>query len=226
MKFLFVALFLVFGINVAGCQGADESPREPAKAADTTTSEPTAKPTGDRKMPDLETVTLGAGCFWCIEAVLDRIEGVESVQSGYMGGKTANPNYQQVCTGLTGHAEVVQVKFDPRKLPFDKLLDIFWQLHDPTQLNRQGVDEGTQYRTAIFYHTEEQKSVAEASKKKWNAAGEFSSPIVTEITAATTFYPAEDYHQEFFARNPTNAYCRVNILPKFKKLGLLKDSDR
>jgi peptide-methionine (S)-S-oxide reductase len=172
-----------------------------------------------------ETITLGAGCFWCIEAVLDRIDGVESVESGYMGGHVENPTYEHVCSGTTNHAEVVQVTFDPQKLPLDKLLDIFWQLHDPTTLNRQGNDEGTQYRSVIFYHTEEQKEAAEKSKDKWNKSGKFSAPIVTEISPASTFYRAEEYHQEYFARNPGNPYCRWNILPKFKKLGLLKETD-
>lgn len=173
----------------------------------------------------MEKITLGAGCFWCIEAVLDRIKGVESVVSGYMGGDTENPTYEQICTGTTNHAEVVEVTFDPEVISFDKLMDVFWQLHDPTTLNRQGFDVGTQYRSAIFYHNDEQREIAEASKKKWDAAGKFKSPIVTEITAASVFYPAEMYHQEYFAKNPRDRYCRANILPKFQKLGLLQESD-
>lgn len=172
-----------------------------------------------------ETITFGAGCFWCVEAVFLRIKGVESAVSGYMGGKNPNPTYEQVCTGRTGHAEVVQVKFDPNTLPLEKLLDVFWQLHDPTTLNRQGFDVGTQYRSAIFYHAPEQKAAAEQSKKKWNESGKFKDPIVTEITPASEFYKAEDYHQDYFNKNPGNPYCRANILPKFKKLGLLKESD-
>ncbi len=179
----------------------------------------------ESSMKKLETITLGAGCFWCIEAVLDRIDGVESVVSGYMGGVVKNPSYQLVCTGTTGHAEVVQVQFDPEILPVDKLLDVFWQLHDPTTLNRQGLDVGTQYRSAIFYHTEAQRKAAEESKKKWNATRQFRGKIVTEITAASDFYEAEDYHQEYFEKNRRNPYCRANILPKFKKLGLLKSTD-
>jgi peptide-methionine (S)-S-oxide reductase len=175
---------------------------------------------------ELETITLGAGCFWCIEAVLLRIKGVESVVSGYMGGQIVNPTYEQVCTGRTGHAEVVQVRFDPEVMPLDQLLDVFWQLHDPTTLNRQGFDVGTQYRSAIFYHDAEQKEAAQKSKDKWNESGKFRDPIVTEITAASEFYKAEAYHQDYFAKNPRNPYCRANILPKFKKLGLLKPSDK
>jgi peptide-methionine (S)-S-oxide reductase len=177
-------------------------------------------------MPEqTETATLGAGCFWCVESVLLRIKGVQSVTSGYAGGDVANPSYDEVCTGRTGHAEVVQITFDPTILPFDKLLDVFWQLHDPTTLNRQGPDIGTQYRSVIFYHSPEQRETAIASKEKWDKTGKFQNPIVTEITEAPTFYPAESYHQDFFNKNPTNIYCRINILPKFKKLGLLKESD-
>ncbi|MFC1757789.1 peptide-methionine (S)-S-oxide reductase MsrA [Planctomycetota bacterium] len=180
----------------------------------------------ESEMPELEKITFGAGCFWCIEAVLDRIEGIEEVTSGYMGGETVNPTYRDICTGLTGHAEVVEVKFDPKQLPLEKLLDIFWQLHDPTTLNRQGADVGTQYRSAIFYSSEKQKEAAEASKKKWNETRKFRGKIVTEITEEDIFYSAEGYHQEYFAKNPNDRYCRFNILPKFKKLGLLEKSDR
>ena len=167
-----------------------------------------------------EVVTLGAGCFWCIEAVYDQIDGVYSTTSGYMGGTVNNPTYDQICTGTTGHAEVVQVVFDPEKLKFEKLLEWFWALHDPTTLNRQGADVGTQYRSAIFYHSEEQKKKAEASKKA--AAPDYKSPIVTEITKLETFYPAENYHQDFYAQNKTNGYCRAVISPKLEKLKLEK----
>jgi methionine-S-sulfoxide reductase len=196
---------------------------EPADAAD---ARQLSSPQENRAMPQqTETATLGAGCFWCVESVLLRIKGVQSVTSGYAGGQRANPTYEEVCTGQTGHAEVVQITFDPAVLPYDKLLDVFWQLHDPTTLNRQGPDVGTQYRSVIFYHSPAQRETAIASREKWDKSGQFKSPIVTEITAAPTFYPAEGYHQDFFNKNPTNAYCRINILPKFKKLGLLKESD-
>ena len=170
--------------------------------------------------PALETITLAAGCFWCVEAVLERLEGICRVTSGYMGGHTAKPSYREVCSGATGHAEVVQVQFDPRALPLQQLLEIFWLLHDPTTLNRQGADVGTQYRSAIFYHDEAQKVAAEASKKQADASGRFSAPIVTEIVPASEFHPAEDYHQSFYKLNPTNNYCRLVIPPKLKKLGL------
>ncbi|MCA9211893.1 MAG: peptide-methionine (S)-S-oxide reductase MsrA [Planctomycetales bacterium] len=234
-------VFLLVALVASGCNApaeatdANQSKTESTENTETAKTETANSKTSSsdankedkdsKKMPELETITFGAGCFWCIEAVLDRIEGVHEVTSGYMGGQTIQPTYREVCTGLTGHAEVVEVKFDPKKLPLDKLLDIFWQLHDPTTLNRQGPDVGTQYRSAIFYHSDEQKAAAEKSKEKWNESRKFRGKIVTEITEASEFYEAEEYHQEYFARNPNDRYCRYNILPKFKKLGLLKKSD-
>ena len=175
------------------------------------------------KMPEVpagaEVVTLGAGCFWCIEAAYKQLPGVISATSGYMGGKTKNPTYEDICNGGTGHAEVVQVVFDPKKIPFEKILAWFWDLHDPTTLNRQGNDIGEQYRSAIFYHTDEQKKIAEASKAA--AKGNFKDPIVTEITKASEFYPAENYHQNYYKENKSkNPYCRFVIEPKLKKLNL------
>ncbi len=210
--------------NRAATQASHRSNVETLPIATAEADEPTAKQE-ETDMRELETITLGAGCFWCIEAVLERFEGVDSVVSGYMGGTVKKPTYEQVCTGLTGHAEVVQIHFDPKKLPLDKLLDVFFLMHDPTTLNRQGPDAGTQYRSAIFYQNEAQRAIAEKTKKKWTESGKFRDPIVTEITPASEFYPAEDYHQEYFAKNPRNPYCRANILPKFKKLGLLKRND-
>jgi methionine-S-sulfoxide reductase len=171
----------------------------------------------------LETIVLGAGCFWCTEAILERVKGVESVDSGYSNGTVENPTYKEVCTGSTGHAEVVEVKFDPEVLPLEKLLDIFFDLHDPTTLNRQGADRGTQYRSGIYYSTDEQKKIATEVTKRWNESGHYKDPIVTEIVKAEKFYPAEDYHQDYFANQPTARYCQVVIMPKLKKLGLLKD---
>jgi len=182
----------------------------------------TSSGTADVKKQDaLEVISLGAGCFWCIEAVIERIKGVESADSGYMGGHVKNPTYEQVCTKTTGHAEVCVVKFDPKVISLEKLLDAFWELHDPTTLNRQGNDRGPQYRSAIFYYNDDQKKIAEASKKK--AASKFDDPIVTEITKASEFYVAEDYHQDYFENNKNAPYCRVMIVPKLKKMGLLKD---
>lgn len=163
-----------------------------------------------------ETATLGGGCFWCMEAVYERLPGVISVTSGYAGGHIANPTYEQVCTGTTGHAEVTQITFDPAKISFAKLLEVFWQAHDPTTLNRQGNDEGTQYRSVIFYHDEKQRLIAE--KSKLAAQNDFSSPIVTEIVPFTKFYPAEDYHQGYYDDNTNAGYCRVVITPKLEKL--------
>jgi len=172
------------------------------------------------KVPEgAEVATLGAGCFWCTEAVYRRLDGVISVTSGYTGGKVKNPTYQQICEGDTGHAEVVVVVFDPKKIAYERILAWFWDLHDPTTLNRQGADQGTQYRSAIFYHSEEQKKVAEASKKA--AQANFKDPIVTEITKAPEFYPAENYHQDYYSENKSkNPYCRMVIEPKLKKLKL------
>lgn len=168
----------------------------------------------------METATLAAGCFWCVEAVLQRIEGVHKVDSGYMGGHVKNPTYRQVCTGTTGHAEVVQVVFDPSVLPYEKLVQLFFELHDPTTLNRQGADTGTQYRSAIFYHSDAQKAAAEKVKDELTKAGRFKDPIVTEITKASEFYVAEDYHQDYFNRNREAGYCNAVIWPKLRKLGL------
>ncbi|BCX46139.1 peptide methionine sulfoxide reductase MsrA [Haloferula helveola] len=183
-------------------------------------SEEEKKPAEAPKVPEgAEVITLGAGCFWCVEAVYAQLDGVHAAVSGYMGGTVANPTYEQVCNGTTGHAEVVQVVYDPKKISTEKVIAWFWQLHDPTTLNRQGADVGTQYRSAIFYHTDEQKKIAEASKKA--AASDFEDPIVTEITKDSTFYPAENYHQDFYAENKSkNGYCRMVIEPKLKKLKL------
>jgi len=179
-----------------------------------------ASPMSEPKTSATEVATFGAGCFWCVEAVLERVDGVVKVTSGYMGGSVKNPTYEDVCTGTTGHAEVVQVTFDPNRISYRKLLQIFWKLHDPTTLNRQGADVGTQYRSVIFYHSEAQREAAEASKRAANESGAFGSPIVTEITEAGTFYPAEDYHQDFYRLNPNHQYCRFVIVPKLDKLGL------
>jgi len=164
----------------------------------------------------LETITLGGGCFWCVEAVYERVPGVISVTSGYAGGHTDNPTYKEVCSATTGHAEVAQILFDPAKVSFDKILEVFWQAHDPTTLNRQGADEGTQYRSVIFFHDEKQKLQAE--KSKLAAQADFKNPIVTEIAPLKKFYPAEDYHQGYFDDNTRQPYCQAVIQPKLDKL--------
>jgi peptide-methionine (S)-S-oxide reductase len=164
-----------------------------------------------------EVATLGGGCFWCLEAVYDELRGVLSVESGYSGGEVVNPTYRQVCTGTTGHAEVVQVTFDPEAVSFREILEVFFTIHDPTTLNRQGADVGPQYRSAIFYHDEEQRRVAEEVISDVEARGVWDDPIVTEVTPFDTFYVAEDYHQEYFARNGYQPYCQVVIAPKVAK---------
>ena len=161
--------------------------------------------------------TLAGGCFWCIESVFNRLRGVESAVSGYMGGHTANPTYKDICNGDTGHAEVVQVTFDPAEISYREVLEIFFTLHDPTQLNRQGNDVGTQYRSAVFRHTPEQRAEAEAVISELTAAKQFDAPIVTEVTEAETFYPAEDYHQGYFDQNPNQPYCQFVVAPKVAK---------
>ncbi len=164
-----------------------------------------------------EKITLGAGCFWCVEAVFQQLKGVEKVQSGYSGGTTENPTYKEVCTGATGHAEVVQITYNPEIIDFDEILEVFWAVHDPTTLNRQGADVGTQYRSAIFYHTEKQREVAEAYIKQLNENKAFEQPIVTEVTKFETFYPAEDYHNDYYNNNGDQPYCRMVIRPKVRK---------
>ncbi len=164
-----------------------------------------------------EVATLGGGCFWCLEAVFEQLRGVERVESGYAGGSVANPSYQQVCTGGTGHAEVVQITFDPKVLSFGELLDVFFDIHDPTTLNRQGADVGTQYRSVIFYHSPEQKRLAEEKIAARNAAGEHRMPVVTQVVPFEAFYRAEDYHQSYFRNNPYQGYCQAVVAPKVAK---------
>jgi peptide-methionine (S)-S-oxide reductase len=162
--------------------------------------------------------TLAGGCFWCLEAVFDELRGVEDVRSGYMGGRVKNPSYREVCTGSTGHAEVIQLRFDPAVIGYRDLLEVFFAIHDPTTLNRQGADVGTQYRSAIFYHTPEQKAIAEAFIGELTAAKAYRSPIVTQVAPAEAFYVAEDYHQEYFRNNSTQPYCQFVVAPKVTKL--------
>lgn len=165
----------------------------------------------------LEVTTLGGGCFWCLEAVYLELKGVEKVVSGYSNGHVPNPTYKEVCSGRTGHAEVVQITYDPSVISFEDLLDVFFTIHDPTTLNRQGADVGTQYRSGIFYHNEEQRRIAEEKIRELEAAGLWEDPIVTEVTALDRYYPAEEYHQDYFARNPMQPYCQVVVAPKVAK---------
>src|SRR5579884_2558275 len=167
---------------------------------------------------DMELATFATGCFWCSEAIFARLKGVKSVMPGYSGGKVENPTYEQVCTGRTGHAEAVQIEFDPRIISYEKLLDVFWHTHNPTTPNRQGNDVGTQYRSAIFYHNEKQKEIAERSKREIESQGTYKAPIVTEIVPFTKFYAAEDYHRNYYDQNQDAAYCMFVIDPKINKL--------
>lgn len=175
-------------------------------------SVPAEAPTGAAK------ATFGNGCFWCTEAVFQQLKGVHAVVSGYSGGHVKNPTYRQVCNGSTGHAEVIQITYDPAAVTFEDLLEVFWKTHDPTTKDRQGPDVGTQYRSAIFYHTDEQKRLAELYKEKLDKSGAFGAPIVTEIVPFTEFYSAEDYHQNYYALNPSQGYCHYMIKPKLEKL--------
>lgn len=176
------------------------------------------EPTVVEAKTELAEATFGAGCFWCVEAVFLQLKGVESVESGYMGGTVVNPTYEQVCNEDTGHAEVCHIKYDPKTISFDELLQVFWKTHDPTTPDRQGNDRGPQYRSVVFYHSDEQKALAEEYKKELDAVGAWPDPIVTEISPAAVFYKAEAYHQNFFNLNPGNPYCQVIIPPKLEKL--------
>ncbi|MDF1824091.1 MAG: peptide-methionine (S)-S-oxide reductase MsrA [Verrucomicrobiales bacterium] len=220
-------LFALFAPMVmGGLVACSESPRMEStrEVEEEEVSETPLAVTDDmknEKSGQLELATFGGGCFWCTEAVMERLEGVNEVVSGYMGGHVENPTYEQVCEKTTGHAEVIQVSFDPQKISFSDLLEVFWQAHDPTTLNQQGNDHGPQYRSVIFYHSAEQRNLAEHSKAALDAVEIYSQPAVTEITEASTFWPAEEYHQDFYRQNKSsNPYCRIVISPKMKKLGL------
>ena len=168
-------------------------------------------------MNDLETATVAAGCFWCVEAIFDDLKGVEDVVSGYSGGHSENPTYKEVCSETTGHAEVIQIKFDPDELSFKELLQVFFTVHDPTTLNRQGSDIGSSYRSAVFYHSDEQRRVVEEVITEFTVENVYDNPIVTEVTAFGKFWPAENYHQEYFANNPNQPYCAAVVAPKVAK---------
>ncbi len=185
--------------------------------AETNSQQRVTQSQNEDNMHATDTAYLGAGCFWCVEAVFDELKGVVSVESGYMGGHIDNPTYEQVCAGNTGHAEIARVQFDSSVISFEEILEVFWNVHDPTTLNRQGNDVGTQYRSVVFYDNEQQQNTATAYKAQLDASGVFADPIVTEISPASTFHIAEDYHQEYFAQNPTNGYCSFVVRPKVEK---------
>jgi peptide-methionine (S)-S-oxide reductase len=188
-----------------------------ASCAQNAMDKPLPNSTTIMKDRNTETITFGAGCFWCVEAVFQQLKGVYSVESGYSGGQIKNPSYKEVCTGTTGHAEVCQITYDPGEITLEELLEVYWKTHDPTTLNRQGGDVGTQYRSVIFYHTEEQRQVAEDIKARLNNAKIWNDPIVTEIAPFTIFYMAEDYHQEYYFQNSSQPYCKLVITPKLEK---------
>ena len=193
----------------------------PAPAGTVTLDEKKPMKEGKEAAPGKEVITLGGGCYWCTEAVMERLDGVVDVVSGFMGGHVENPTYEEVCSATTGHAEVISVTFDPAKISLDEILDVFWQAHDPTTLNQQGADHGPQYRSVIFYHSPEQKNIAMASMKKLNESRKYPNPAVTEISAASKFWVAQDDHQNYYVLNKDkNPYCRIVISPKLKKLGM------
>ncbi|MCA9263087.1 MAG: peptide-methionine (S)-S-oxide reductase MsrA [Planctomycetales bacterium] len=224
-----VATMGIIVIAVCGCvqQGTfdvtENEDKSPVAEPTQLTAAPSDSPQAERasatesKPDDLELATLGAGCYWCVEAVFQQLRGVHSVESGFTGGQVRNPSYEQVCSGLTGHAEVCQVRYDPKIVSFTEVLEVFWKTHDPTTLNRQGHDVGTQYRSAIFYHNEEQRKTAEELKEKLDQSGAFSAPIVTEIAKFDVFYKAKEDHQNFYRNNPNYGYCRAVVQPKVDK---------
>jgi peptide-methionine (S)-S-oxide reductase len=206
----FLAFFLFIG-TLMGCAQQQNKREQQAEKAGADSRLLTKNNTG------MEIATFGNGCFWCTEAVFQQLEGVEKVESGYSGGHVDNPTYRQVCTGNTGHAEVLRITYDPKVISFDELLEVFWATHDPTTLNRQGNDVGTQYRSVIFYHNDEQKQLSEKYKKELDASGAFDKPIVTAIEPITNYYAAENYHQDYFLNNGEEPYCRYVVQPKVEK---------
>jgi peptide-methionine (S)-S-oxide reductase len=204
IKLAVTTITALFFINACG-QAKNTNPTAMSKEPATTANS------------NIDTATFGAGCFWCVEAVFQRLNGVISVKSGYSGGSVKNPSYKEVCAGTTGHAEVAQITYDKTVVSFDELLEVFWKTHDPTTLNRQGNDFGTQYRSAVFYHNEEQKKLAEKYKEEINKSGAYPNPVITEISPLINFYPAEDYHQNYFNQNGSEGYCRYVIQPKVEK---------
>jgi peptide-methionine (S)-S-oxide reductase len=209
--FISIAFVYFWGQNVTV-----EQPSVPE--AKIVPAEKTSAPAIERPPTGLAQATFGGGCFWCTEAVFQNLKGVHSVVSGYTGGSVKNPTYQQVCSGTTGHAEAIQITYDPSAIPYEELLEVFWKTHDPTTRDQQGNDFGTQYRSAIFYHDDEQKALAEHYRKKLDASGLFPAPIVTEVVPFTEFYRAEAYHQNYYNQNASQPYCRAVIRPKLDKL--------
>ena len=204
-----LSIMIISLTTLLSCAQNSNNMSEEIKSTMTAKAEPSTSAT--------DTATFGNGCFWCTEAIFQQLEGVEKVESGYSGGHVANPTYKEVCTGNTGHAEALRIVYDPKKISFDELLEVFWQTHDPTTLNRQGNDVGTQYRSVIFFHNNEQKQKAEKYKGELDKSGAFNNPIVTEIVPAQTFYKAENYHQNYYNENGSQPYCQFVIRPKVEK---------
>ena len=204
LKILFISVVSFMGLS--SCAQKDNNSKLKKETKNMTTSN-----------TNLETATFGTGCFWCTEAIFQQLEGVEKVTSGYSGGSVPNPSYEQVCSKTTGHAECLNIMYDPKKISFDELLEVFWQTHDPTTLNRQGADVGTQYRSVVFYHTEEQKAKTAKYKVALDKSGAFDNPIVTTLEPFTIFYPAEEYHQNYYNSNGSQGYCQFVIRPKVEK---------
>jgi len=207
-SFLFLTALALPALAMQACETPNSTTMDTHETLDNERSAST---------PGMDTATFGAGCFWCIEAVFSEMKGVAKVTSGYAGGSVVDPTYKQVCTGTTGHAEVARIIFDPAVVTFDELLEVFWQTHDPTTLNRQGADVGTQYRSVIYYHNDDQKRKAEHYMAELDRSGAFGGPIVTEISPLPVFYAAENYHQEYYAQNPDQGYCQYVIRPKMEK---------
>ena len=206
-------LFLVLAVAAISCKKAASEP-QPQGSSEVSAVEGGSK---DQSRQEERVATFAGGCFWCTEAVFERMDGVNDVISGYIGGHVTNPTYEQVCGKQTGHAEAVEIYYDPSKVDYEELLEVFFKTHEPTRLNKQGPDSGPQYRSSVFYHNEDQKSVAEKYIKKLDASGEYDDKIVTLLEKASTFYPAEEYHQDFFRRNPTHGYCRAFVSNKVRK---------
>jgi peptide-methionine (S)-S-oxide reductase len=204
LRFLFISVVSFMGLNSCAQKNNTPKTKKDNKVMTSSSSK-------------LDTATFGTGCFWCTEAIFQQLEGVEKVTSGYSGGKVPNPTYEQVCSKTTGHAECLNIMYDPKKITFDELLEVFWQTHDPTTLNRQGADVGTQYRSVVFYHNEEQRAKTEKYKAELDKSGAFDNPIVTTLEPFTIFYPAENYHQNYYNNNGSQGYCQFVIRPKVEK---------
>jgi peptide-methionine (S)-S-oxide reductase len=217
-KLKFLILLLLSTQLLMACSSGSQANMSIIGKMDSVIAKGNLKKSNIKKESKMEQITLGAGCFWCVEAVFQNLEGVISVESGYSNGAVENPTYKEVCTGTTGHAEVCQITFDPAKISLEDILEVFWKTHDPTTLNRQGADVGTQYRSGVYFTTPEQEATAKAWKEKLNAEKVFPNPIVTEIVPLTQFYKAENYHQDYYNQNGYEPYCQIVIKPKIDKL--------